>query len=386
MKQTFLFGSLLLLTFVIAGCSKNDQPAGPGPDPDPGPGTGPAKIEHTGTTELSTARKGLKAAAAGNKILFAGGIFSLSHPAAVDIYDVTTHTWTSSNLTVPRENHAIAAAGNKIFIGGGSAFYNGLNATASVEVYDASTGKWSAATLSNPRRSLAAAGLQNKVLFGGGGTLDKDGVCCVVSSRVDIYDISTGSWSQSELSVPRDGLAAAAIGNKILFAGGEAHSNQTGGSFSSRVYIYDISTGAWSTAELSEARTELYAAAAGNKILFAGGRNSNSASGQSKVVDIYDVSTGKWSTATLSEDRQGTAMAAIGNKILVAGGYSDKSGKYLSSVDVYDVATGTWDKLALDVAKMDGAAAGIKNELLVGGGFTELGGFSKTVDIFTLSN
>lgn len=380
MKKTFLFSSLLLLTIVIASCGKDDKPAGPDP------GTGPAKIEHTGTTELSTARKSLKAGAAGNKILFAGGIYSLSHPATVDIYDVTTHAWTTSNLTVPRENHVIASAGNKIFIAGGSAFYNGLNATASVEVYDASTGKWMYESLSNPRRSLAAAGLQNKVLFGGGGTLDKDGICCIVSSRVDIYDISTGSWSQRELSVARDNLAAAAIGNKILFAGGTGHSDQTGGFFSSRVDIYDITTGAWSTAELSEARSGLYAAAAGNKILFAGGRNSNLASGQSKVVDIYDVSTGAWSTATLSEDRQGTAMAAIGNKILVAGGYSNKSGKYLSSVDVYDVATGKWDKLELNEAKMDGAAAGVKNELLVGGGFTELGGFSKTVDVFTLSN
>ena len=175
-------------------------------------------------------------------------------------------------------------------------------------------------------------------------------------------------------------LAAAAIGNKVLFAGGMGHSNQTGGFFSSRVDIYDISTGAWSTAELSEARSELYAAAAGNKIIFAGGRKSNLASGQSKVVDIYDVSTGQWSAATLSDNREGTSIAVLGNKILIAGGYSTD---YLSSVDVYDVTTGQWEKLELSVARMDGAAAGINNELLVADGFDKTG-FSKTVDIFQL--
>ncbi|MBS0030699.1 Kelch repeat-containing protein [Chitinophaga sp. 22321] len=382
MKTSFLFGILLPLTFAIAGCSK--KPA-PGPDPGPGPGSGNEKIEHVGTTQLSAPRKELKAAAAGTKILFAGGTYSLNQPNTVDIYDVTTNTWTTSTLTTPRIEHAMTAFGNKIFIAGGWAPYSGINVTNSVEIYDVTTGKWAYQALSSPRISLAATSLQNKAFFGGGGTLDKDGVCCIVSDRVDIYDLSTGSWSKSALSIPRDHLAAAAIGNKVLFAGGYGHSNQTGGFFSSRVDIYDITTGKWSIAELSEARDHLYAAAAGNKILFAGGRNSNSSTAESKIVDIYDVSTGKWSTSALSEDRQGTAIAVIGNKILVAGGYSNKSAKHLSSVDVYDVSSGKWDKLELSEARMDGAAAGIKNKLLVGGGFAEVG-FSKTVDIFGLTD
>jgi 5,10-methylenetetrahydrofolate reductase len=54
-------------------------------------------------------------------------------------------------------------------------------------------------------------------------------------------------------------------------------------------------------------------------------------------------------------------------------------------VDVYDTSTDKWDKLELSEARMEGAAAGINNILLIGGGFTEFGGFSKAVDIFTLS-
>lgn len=41
-------------------------------------------------------------------------------------------------------------------------------------------------------------------------------------SAVDIYDVTTGKWnSTAHLSVPRASLAAAAAGNKIVFAGGE---------------------------------------------------------------------------------------------------------------------------------------------------------------------
>lgn len=378
MKTTFSFGSLLLLVLATASCSKDGNPPGPGPGP---VGT---KIEHTGTAQLSTARKGLKGAGAGNKILFAGGIYSLSHPDAVDIYDVSTNSWAKSSLKVPRVDHAVASAGNKILVAGGRAFYNGLSATNSVEIYDVSTGKWALETLSSPRIFLAAASLQDKVFFAGGSTPDKDGICCIVTRKVDIYDISTGNWSYAELSDARSEVGIAASGNKILFAGGAGHSNQTGGYFSSRVDIYDISTGKWSTAELSEARSHPYAAAAGNKILFAGGRKSNLGSGESKVVDIYNVATGTWSTTTLSVDREGVSIAAIGNKIMIAGGHSSESG-HLNSVDVYDAATDKWEKLQLSEARMDAAAAAAGNKLLVAGGISE-SNFSKTVDIFTLSN
>ena len=40
------------------------------------------------------------------------------------------------------------------------------------------------------------------------------------TSRVDIYDASSNTWSIAELSEPRINPAAAAAGSKIFFAGG----------------------------------------------------------------------------------------------------------------------------------------------------------------------
>ncbi len=37
---------------------------------------------------------------------------------------------------------------------------------------------------------------------------------------VDVYNGATGAWSTAQLSVARTGLAAASVGNVALFAGG----------------------------------------------------------------------------------------------------------------------------------------------------------------------
>jgi hypothetical protein len=136
----------------------------------------------------------------------------------------------------------------------------------------------------------------------------------------------------NQLSEARNWLAAAATGNKILFAGGE---NNNG--YSKVVDIYDVLTNTWSAAQLSEARGHLAAAATGNKFLFEGGYGGN---GYSKTVDIYDVTTNKWSTAQLSEARNWLAAATTGNKILFAGGINNNS-QISKTVDIYDVSANT---------------------------------------------
>ena len=88
-------------------------------------------------------------------------------------------------------------------------------------------------------------------------------------STVDIYDTITGRWASSNtgagsLSVARNGAVAAAAGDKIVIAGGADTPTAT-------VDIYDVLTGQWTTGILSIARSDLAVAAAGTKIVFAGG-------------------------------------------------------------------------------------------------------------------
>ncbi len=148
------------------------------------------------------------------------------------------------------------------------------------------------AQLSVARSRLAAAAVGNKAIFAGG--LDASGTPV---ATVDIYDANLGSWSTASLSVARSGRAAVGVGSKVLFAGGA--DNVT---MSNAVDIYDANNGLWTTATLSVARNYLAGAGAtgAGKSMFAGGLAST---GYSNVVDIYDVNAGTWTTTTLSVAR-----------------------------------------------------------------------------------
>ena len=81
--------------------------------------------------------------------------------------------------------------------------------------------------------------------------------------------------------------------------------------------LFDSSTGRWSTAQLSVARSYLAATSVGNIAIFAGGFP---AGGPSDAVDLFDITTGLWSTAQLSVVRQGLAATSVGNTAIFAGG------------------------------------------------------------------
>jgi hypothetical protein len=98
------------------------------------------------------------------------------------------------------------------------------------------------ARLSEARDLLAATSLGDLVFFGGGENPLK-------SDRVDICNVTSGSWTTATLSVPRWNLAAASAGNLIFFAGGEDETT-----YSNQVDIYNVSDGSWSTAKLSQER------------------------------------------------------------------------------------------------------------------------------------
>lgn len=55
-------------------------------------------------------------------------------------------------------------------------------------------------------------------MFAGGRVINDSG--SEVVDTIDIYNIATGSWKVDRLSEPREGLAAAAWGDFIMFAGG----------------------------------------------------------------------------------------------------------------------------------------------------------------------
>ena len=233
-------------------------------------------------------------------------------------------------------------------------------------------------SLSIPREGVALATAGNKILFAGGNNYDPwYGDINEVYSRVDIYDFLTDTWTVADLSQARMGIAVSTVGNKIFFAGGIR-----GGDWkpTSRVDIYDAVTNLWSTAELSEARAGIAAVSAGNKILFAGGTD-NSGIILSDHVDIYDASLNSWSTTVLPHAGAGIVAGSVGNKILLPG----KS----YNVDIYDIASNTWSVSYLSEAISVSASVTVNNKVLFVnsfGGSNPVFSSSKHVNIYNAAN
>jgi hypothetical protein len=91
------------------------------------------------------------------------------------------------------------------------------------------------------------------------------------------------------------------------------------------VDLYNSTTGAWSTAQLSVARWWLAATSVGNVAVFAGGFTSAENNANSDAVDLYNITTGMWSTARLSLERGWLAAASVGNVAIFAGGCNASS-------------------------------------------------------------
>jgi hypothetical protein len=245
-------------------------------------------------------------------------------------------------LSKSRANMAVGTAGTKILFAGGNA-QNEPDGTSRVDIYDSNTKTWSTAELSKPRYDITAVTAGDKIFFAGGvyGSYGPGGNNnAALSTTVDIYDASTNSWSVTSLPLPRSSMAAAAVGGKVFFAGGMVTMYGTGET--DRVEIYDVTTKTWSVKLLTERKFGVSAVTLGNRIYFAGGLYYYGGIGGddsvhfSDRVEIYDNASNSWTTLTLAEGKYDLAGATVGDKIYWAGGtnYAD-----LCKVEIRNVAT-----------------------------------------------
>jgi hypothetical protein len=279
---------------------------------------------------LSTGRIGMVSAVAGSKIAFAGGMTEGSYSSRVDLYDTITKVWTTAELTKPE------------------------------------------------RQGMAVAAVGNKILFAGGGDNDWG----ETTSRVDIYDVSHNSWSIAELSKGREYLAAATVGNKVFFAGGTSWETSSSGYStwvtSDAIDIYDNITNTWTTAALSESRSNLTATTAGSKIYFAGGFAGPLINNVSPVIDVFDANTNSWSASYLQQAKASHASVAMGDKIFWGAGifnYFDPTIYPSNSVEIRDLNTGVSSHVCI-IPKINPNAVATKGRIVFFPGNFENGMYS----------
>jgi predicted Ser/Thr protein kinase len=290
---------------------------------------------------------------------------------------VTSGSWTTATLSVPRYFLAAASSGTFVFFAGGgntssTGYVQGPTTPYNqVDIYNVSNGSWSTATLSQARCFLAATSVGNVVLFGGGSNGN------VFFNVVDIYDVSSDMWTTATLSQAREGLAATSVANRYaLFAGGY---NGTGPS--NVVDLFDSLCGMWNSTTLSLARRSPEAASLGN-LAFLGGGDYN-AYQTFNIVDIFNATTQTWSTATLSQNRTVLAAASIGDIVAFGGGTPD--GFAVSAVvDMYNATSNIWFTANLSQSRCCLAATSSTNKIFFGGGVVSNNGVSNVVDIFDI--
>ena len=316
---------------------------------------------------LSKARVGMSVASAGNKIVFAGGYeingSSGFHSSRIDIYDISNNTWSLAELCVARDDMAAIASGNKIFFGGGEVG-DGTWPVDSVDIYDATTNAWTVAHLSTAGHSIAAATVGNKVFFAGGDHGHNGTPGINRATQVDIYDITTNTWSTAQLSNYKVvGHCGVTAGSKIYFSGGETWQG-TNPVASNVIDIYDNVTNSWSTSSLLENRLGHTGVVIDNKIYWAGGTTDCS-------VEIKDLSTGNTSVQHLFKPGfwwQGIGQQAVikYNKIIFLR-HSD-SDPAPDKFDIYDIMTNTWAIGVLPVDLNEFSVISVNNTIYIAGG------------------
>ena len=303
-------------------------------------------IQLVPVASIPTPRHNITTATAGNKLLLAGGSTYDDVPVSdVDIYDFGTQTWSTVHFSTTRTNMTLAAVGNKIvFVAGG---VPGLPATTRVDIYDAPTSTWSFSDLPSPASTVFSyAVVGNKVFF----VTDRSKsnrfcISCATANdgTVDVYDTSTGLWSEINLPEHQSAPTATTVHNKVYFAGGFV--NYPALIPINVVDIYDNATDTWSTtSSLSQPTRAMGSIYANGKIYWAGGEIGYDTVSNRDIatckVEIRDVSTGISSFTNLRAPREfeGRYSKPIyyNNKLIFQGW----RGNYY--FDIYDLQNNTW--------------------------------------------
>ncbi|MFZ4622334.1 MAG: Kelch repeat-containing protein [Bacteroidota bacterium] len=250
-------------------------------------------------------------------IIVAGGYNPLlgSHLSSVEIYDISTNTWTvkTSRPSVQTAPSSGVVNGILYTAGGSDMSLNTPNLTS----YSFATGIWTAKkSHAFPHGNTPAGGIIDGHFFiAGGRSLDGS----TFTSSLEEYNPVTDTWiTRMPMNTPRSGTGSAVINGLLYVVGGRNSSGTL-----ATLEVYDPVMNAWQTkTPMPTPRFDLSAASI-NGILYAVGGNNGAHLG---VVEAYDPFTDKWRTETQMPTARTDARAvAAKGKLYVIGGYNSVS-------------------------------------------------------------
>lgn len=211
----------------------------------------------------------------------------------------------------------------------------------SAEIYDPTTGTWSNTGNLVTARGGHTANLlpDGKVLIAGG---DGGGSLPRPMASAEIYDPATGTWSATgSMEFPREDHTATSLPDgRVVVAGGTVNFDDG----LNTAEVYDPATGTWSeTGNLNDGRwLHVAGLLPDGTVLVAGGAGPGRA--QLASAEIYNPTTGQWTfTGSLAMARWLHAGAVLADgRFLVAGGDRQPAYNPIAQAEIYDPSTGRW--------------------------------------------
>lgn len=273
-----------------------------------------------------------------------------------------------------RHENALVAVGNKILLIGG-------RGDKPIDIYDVSTHSWSQGTQPPfELHHLQAVELDGLVYALGGFTGSWPNETPL--THVLIYDVTEGRWAIGpEIPKHRKRGAAGVVAHnsKIYLINGLIDGHTSG--WVNWLDEFDPYTNTWrELPNAPQARDHFQATVIDNKIYVAGGRRSgseeNGFAGTLEEAYAFDLTTNSWEKLPpIPTERAGTASANFNDKYVVIGGESDKQEAAHEEVEVYDPALKTWVSWPSLIHGRHGTQAVVMNDvLIVGAGSGNRGG------------
>ncbi len=280
----------------------------------------------------------------------------------VDILDLQSRQWSTSQLSVPRTRLSAVAADGKVFFAGG--YLQSFVFSDHVDIFDEATGTWTQSTLPMPALTSGAAAVGGKVVFAGA-TGSDPGVA-------QVYDIASGQWTVETLLGPRGNTPTASNDRWICLVGGDVGGNGTLHSLS----VYDSVTDTWRHGTMNYA--VLGAAIVGDR-LYAQVCESSPYT----QVEVLDLTTNEWSRIDTPTPRCNAFMGAAEPYVVFANGFM--FGTILETADVYNTISGTWSTMPVTGRVFRAATEHRQSNsfFVVGGSFASPTGATDVIDIFS---
>ncbi len=265
------------------------------------------------------------------------------HPEC-EIYNPATASWSLTDpMKIARVFHAVVILkdGRVAAFGGQTAeTYDGGNPvqTTKVEIYDPATATWSDGGSVNIARQHHTASMlsDGRILIVGGLSHVSPIADC------EIYDPATQTSTMvAPMKQARYEHQATSLNDgRVMVTGGRI--GGWNGTFFTESEIYDPATNTWSVVDpMNQARQRgLLIQFSDGSILSAAGRNSSTSTAPGS--ELFDLSTGHWSS-TDPMKQPCTWMGTVlfpGDRLLATGGFIDA--QWQSSTDVLCTATTEW--------------------------------------------